>query len=135
MININLERYYSPFGVHGRLITPSIELCTVEKPWHGNQPFISCIPESTYLCQRVQSPVHGDTYEVMEVPERTHILFHKGNSPRDVKGCIAVGKAWEILGNQLYIRDSYHGFRQFMEAMSDVNQFELTITAFRPAYP
>ena len=41
---------------------------------------------------RRNSPKFGpNTWEVCDVPDRTHILFHAGNRASDVQGCIAPG--------------------------------------------
>lgn len=63
---------------------------TVEEEWHDNRPFISCIPAATYICRRVDSPKFGDTFEVMDVPGRTHVLFHALNTEEGTMGCIGV---------------------------------------------
>ena len=51
---------------------------TLEEAWVRNTPNISCIPPGMYTCRRVDSPKFGDTFEVADVPGRSHILFHKG---------------------------------------------------------
>lgn len=76
----------------GRLTVGSEIFWTVEKPWKDNQPFISCIPAGKYEITKGDSPRFGpNTWQVMDVPGRTHILFHVGNTSDDVVGCIAVG--------------------------------------------
>ena len=62
----------------------------VENPWMDNQAFVSCIPAGTYKAfTRVGS--NGNVIELEDVPGRTHIQFHAGNTAADVDGCIAVG--------------------------------------------
>ena len=62
----------------------------VENPWMDNQTFVSCIPAGTYKAfTRVGS--NGNVIELEDVPGRTHIQFHVGNTAADVDGCIAVG--------------------------------------------
>jgi len=39
-------------------------------------PFLSSIPTGIYICRRVDSPRFSNTFEITEVPGRTHILFH-----------------------------------------------------------
>lgn len=76
----------------GRLVCGEEVFWTVEKPWKDNKPFISCIPAGKYKIEKGDSPRFGpDTWQVMDVPGRTHILFHVGNTSADVVGCIAVG--------------------------------------------
>jgi len=51
----------------------------------------SCIPDGEYECVPHVSPHHGETYLVKNVPERTDILFHAGNTEADTRGCIILG--------------------------------------------
>jgi hypothetical protein len=42
--------------------------------------------------RRTNSPRFGpDTWQVQDVPDRTHILFHVANTSADVVGCIGCG--------------------------------------------
>jgi hypothetical protein len=82
----------------GRLVVPGVTrtLFTLEDPWLDNHPRTSCIPANDYKC----AP-HGweaDTsfkfkrvWEVLDVPRRSAILFHAGNTHQDTHGCILVG--------------------------------------------
>jgi hypothetical protein len=65
---------------------------TCELPWLNNTPDTSCIPAGTYRCVPHDSPVHPNTWELMNVPGRDAILIHNGNAAeQDSKGCILVG--------------------------------------------
>ena len=44
-----------------------------------NKPNESCIPTGQYFCTRIISPKFGESFEVINVPNRTKILIHKGN--------------------------------------------------------
>lgn len=82
----------TPQAVFGALIEDGIPfVVTLEEPWLNNQRGASCIPVGAYVCRRVISPKFGDTFEVTNVPGRSHILFHKGNTTDDTEGCILVG--------------------------------------------
>lgn len=82
----------------GQLVVPGINrtLFTLEDPWLDNHPRTSCIPAGDYRC----SP-HGweartsfkfkRVWEVLNVPRRSAILFHAGNTHQDTHGCILVG--------------------------------------------
>lgn len=97
---------------------------TAELPWKDNMVGLSCIPAGTYTCKRTISPHFGETFEITEVPRRTHILFHKGNIPmQDSKGCILVGEQFEPPG----IIHSGHGFGEFMSLLKGIESFNLTI--------
>lgn len=132
-MNATLERFaYTPFGTFGVLTYKGKSLVTVEKPWLGNIPNESCIPEGMYTCKRYSSARFPDTFEVTEVEGRSHILFHVGNSAKDVKGCIAVG---QLLDNKSYrILHSRFAFNQFMFDLYGHEEFGLKVTQFKAAY-
>ncbi|MCI0551090.1 MAG: DUF5675 family protein [Anaerolineae bacterium] len=113
------------FGVlrHGNI--PFV--LTMELPWQDNQSNVSCIPPGRYQCVRVLSPQFGDTFEVLNVPGREHILFHKGNYLRNTKGCILVGEKFEGPPSSPYIVDSGHAFEEFKMLLAGHKEFWLTI--------
>jgi len=89
-----LDRFaYHPEGTLGVLRASVASFYTVEKPWESNTPFKSCIPEGEYPMTWEESPKFGMCWHVNDVPGRTHILIHVGNTPRDVVGCVAVGRS------------------------------------------
>ena len=121
---------YSDDAAFGVLIDDKIPFClTLERPWLDNQTNISCIPAGTYLCKRVDSPRFGDTFEVTNVPGRTHILFHKGNIADDTHGCIIAGEEFghPTLGEEA-LKSSGHAYKEFMSKLEGVNQFALIIS-------
>lgn len=123
-----LERFcYSDSATFGRMSVEGRVLYTVERPWVGNLPRVSCIPEGTYRC-RPRPFFRGgyDAVEVCNVPGRTHILFHRGNRAVDVLGCIAVGAGLGVLGSDWAVLKSAEGFQLFMEAFGGKN-FTLAI--------
>ena len=81
----------------GRLYCEGEFLCfTLENTWADNQPRISCIPEGTYDLTTKTYGRFYDRYDhpivvVKNVPGRSEILFHKGNTSSETAGCILVG--------------------------------------------
>lgn len=57
---------------------------------NGNQHDISCVPEGVYDVVKEKNE-KGDVFRVLNVPDRSGILIHKGNFKRDTKGCIIPG--------------------------------------------
>lgn len=105
---------------------------TLEDPWRDNIPEQSCIPPGLYACKRVQSPRFGETFEVTGVPNRTHILFHAGNTIGDTEGCILIGEAYAGLG----IAYSKAGFQEFLDTLKGETSFALHIVNhFADAHP
>mgnify|MGYP003132802307 CR=1 FL=1 len=90
---------------------------------YHTQPNISCIPLGFYRCKRVNSPRFGDTFEITNVPGRSHILLHKGNRETDTLGCVLVAESFSEIG----IGQSAAGFSEFMDMMGEDTVFNLTI--------
>lgn len=68
----------------------SIPLVTCERPDNGNQP-MGCIPAGNYKVTPFNSPTKGHVFLVHDVPNRSMIEIHKGNTIADTEGCILVG--------------------------------------------
>lgn len=103
---------------------------TLEPEDKGNQKNISCIPEGMYYCKPVNSPKFGWTYEVVDVPNRSNILFHKGNREGDTEGCILVGESFGELDGKTAILDSKGGYNEFREKAAGVPITLTIVSAF-----
>ncbi|MCZ4407269.1 DUF5675 family protein [Cryomorphaceae bacterium 1068] len=90
-MRFNLIRIYGNQGTNGYLIAEGKLVCkTIELPWRMNQPNVSCIPEGQYILKARYSPRFGHCVEVVNVPNRSHILLHPANNAlRELRGCIA----------------------------------------------
>lgn len=78
-------------------------LWTCEDLWQDNRPNVSCIPDGSYTCV----PHAWGTKEpfkfkrvwlVKNVPGRSGILIHAGNTHLDTLGCILVGRGISSTG-------------------------------------
>lgn len=107
---------------------------TLERPWVDNQANISCIPAGSYTCQRIRSPKFGDTFEVTNVPNRSHVLFHKGNTVEDTHGCILVAEEFSGTFDHPMLASSQRGFGELMQLLDGRTTFELVIMDV-PALP
>lgn len=134
MIRVNLTRFYTMFETFGLIELPNaLRLFTVECPWQDNEKWISCIPEGSYVCTRHDSPSHGETFLVNNVPGRSHILFHVANTSADLHGCIGIAKGPAIfLEKRWGLGNSTKGMTEFMRALTGIPAFELIIKQFRP---
>jgi len=80
----------------GELFLNGERMCdTLENPWVNNKKNISCIPKGEYKV-RLRYPRESATRDylhllVEDVENRSYILFHIGNTPKDTRGCILVG--------------------------------------------
>ena len=74
--------------------------CTLELPWRDNRRNISRIPAGEYEAIKYYSPKFKRTMILLlDVPERTGIEIHPGNTIDDTTGCIVVGSAWGDINN------------------------------------
>src|ERR1700759_4207737 len=80
-------------GTFGKITEQNGEIIchTCELAWHDNEPQKSCIPAGTYNVVPHNSTAHPGTWELMDVPDRSGILIHNGNTENDSLGCILVG--------------------------------------------
>ena len=123
MITVKLERFcYSDFGTFGYLYLPNGEqLATVERPWIGNQPRVSCIPIGEYDCEPRRYNKGGyDAVEVLNVPKRTHILLHIGNYVRNSNGCILINSRHGAFNQEWCGSASKKAFRSYMEQVGNI---------------
>tara|TARA_Y100001938_G_scaffold71972_1_gene99883 strand:- start:1 stop:492 length:492 start_codon:yes stop_codon:yes gene_type:complete len=98
--NINLlllRDTFSDESIIGELFINGERFCdTLELPYRDNQRSISCIPTGEYKV-RLRLPRESATRDylhllVKDVKDRSHILFHRGNTAKDSRGCILVGQ-------------------------------------------
>jgi hypothetical protein len=72
---------------------------TLELPYKDNQRSISCIPKGKYNV-RLRLPRESATRDylhllIQDVKDRDFILFHRGNTISDSRGCVLVGLSRE----------------------------------------
>lgn len=133
MEEIILERIASlPFGMFGRIDFGEKTLYTVEREWKNNERMISCIPNGIYTCKRGFFNRGGyETIEICDVPDRSHILFHIANFPRELNGCIGLGESIGIIttvrGPELGVINSRVAFNYFCDKMLSLTPFKLII--------
>ena len=113
-----LKRSQRPNCTIGEL---SNGMYVLERPWLNNAHDISCIPSGTYTCVRINSPKFGVVFEVTNVPDRSHILIHNGNTVEDCKGCLLIGK---VKGYES-IASSRDALKELMETMPDKWELEI----------
>lgn len=116
---VTLERFaYTPFGTFGRLAVDGFQCYTVERPWLNNKVGQSCIPEGEYELSPGRFNRGGyRAYQLMDVPGRSLIKIHIGNTMDDVIGCIAPGMSLGYLNNKWGVTNSKTAFDRFMDVM------------------
>ncbi len=103
---------------------------TIEKPWKGNAPDISCVPAGIYDFKPRLSPSQGETYylenkklgvTLSEKPGRTFIQIDIANIQSELLGCIAVGNGFGIYKNEWSVRDSAKTKGKLMKLLNGEN--------------
>ena len=100
---------------------------TLEDRWFDNEPQLSCIPVGKYKIKIHNSPKFGRVFQVMDVPGRSHILIHAGNTKEDTHGCILLGLMYGTIGTETAILSSRAALANFMTAMNTYSEAELEI--------
>lgn len=114
-----------PTGTLGTLETSSGFRCfTIERPWQDNEPNVSCIPDGSYECLPFSGKRFKNVVQVMNVPDRSYILFHGANRPSDVQGCIGPGVSFGFEGVTPRVNSSQAALRSLL---SEGTSFDLTI--------
>lgn len=121
-------------GTFGILMYGGRYLLTGELPWRNNLRGHSCIPKGHYIVQMRTSPRFGRCYQLLDVEERTHILFHNGNFCGDtllglkthVNGCILLGLSRGKLDRQNAVFSSRRARHRFENEVGG-KDFELEI--------
>lgn len=95
-----IRERFSDKSTIGKLYVNGEYFCyTLELPWLNNRRRVSCIPAGEYKV-RLRLARESATRDylhllIQDVPNRTYILFHRGNKPSHTKGCILVGQTFE----------------------------------------
>jgi len=100
---------------------------TLEPPDWENIIDKSSIPAQTYAIQSHYSPKFHDTWMVVDVPGRLHILFHAGNTVDHTAGCIILGESIFKLQGDRAVKNSGNTFKRFLNYMQDYEKGTLTI--------
>jgi hypothetical protein len=110
-------------GMFGVLVDREIPFAVTLEP-DGTQ--VKYIPSGVYDCHSTMYHKGGyPTFEII-VPGRERILFHKGNTEADTRGCVLVGESFGVLNGKPGILQSGEGFSEFMSKVGD--SFRLTVS-------
>lgn len=113
-------------GTFGILCLGNIPLCvTCEDPWNDNKPNISCIPAGHYQCTKFNGARFSDVWEILNVPKRSAILIHNGNTIADTHGCVLVGSSFGALDGMPGVMDSVKTLTMLRHVLPDM--FDLII--------
>ncbi len=96
---------------------------TLELGWKENQKNISCIPTGTYPVKIWESPKFGKCFLVENVPDRSSILIHAGNTKDDTQGCILIGTRF----NQNMIQESRIALNSLLSELEHCKEITLEV--------
>ena len=115
-------------GTFGVLrIQKQVFCVTLEPADRENEVNRSSIPAQQYRCRRWKSTRFGDTYLVMDVPGRSGIVLHPGNTDTDTAGCIILAQHFGKLRGNRAVLNSGRTFQRFITRMRPHDFFHLTI--------
>lgn len=108
---------------------------SLELPYLNNQRKISCIPEGVYQVKKITSPSQGLCFSIQNVPQRDHILIHKGNyagsdNPNtgkpDILGCVLLGTSLADITKD-GVAEVINSKATMNKLLALTDEFELTI--------
>jgi Family of unknown function (DUF5675) len=119
-----LSRTYFPDGTNGKLECEGKLIClTIELPWKNNETKVSCIPEGKYFIKKRYSKKFQWHLEVLDVKNRSLILFHTANNAlQQLKGCIAPVTKFSGPGLGLMSRKAFSKLKNLVNPILDKNE-------------
>jgi hypothetical protein len=129
---IYLTRTYFPDGTNGTIQCEGKVICnTIELPWKRNEKRVSCIPEGKYFIKKRYSQKFKWHLEVVDVANRSLILFHSANNAlQELNGCIAPVTKLSGPGLGLMSRKAFEKLKTLVyKALDNKESVELLITS------
>ncbi|WP_319759664.1 DUF5675 family protein [Maridesulfovibrio sp.] len=116
----------------GVIVVAGKAVCwTLEEPWRNNKADISCVPEGKYPLKLEFSPSKGrQLWTIKDVPGRSYVRIHTGNTVDDTEGCPLTGTRPGYLNGKRAVLGSREGFKDFMAVMSGSGKAEIEIKSF-----
>lgn len=135
---ITLERFaVTEWGTLGKISLPNGHtLATLEPPPFQNKRGVSCIPCGLYnlvereslLMRRLSQGKIERAWFLADVPDRTAILIHPGNTLKDTSGCILAGTRHAIYRGVPAVINSRLACAQLAQSLYDEANPSLLIT-------
>ena len=121
---ISITRTYFPNGTNGKLECEGKFICnTIELPRKNNETRVSCIPEGKYFIKKRYSKKFQWHLEVLDVKNRSLILFHPANNAlQELNGCIAPVTKLSGPGLGLMSRKAFATLKNLAYKVLDTNE-------------
>lgn len=130
---IKLNRFcFARDATLGRFVLGEQAYYTLELPWRYNRRNVSCIPPGRYVLTLHERPDGRDAVLLHSVPDRTEIMFHSGNYPRDTNGCILPGCGYTSRDTDTQIHASALALDQLYKFVSLFNEVALDVRNYNP---
>ena len=108
------------------VIDEKIECLILEAPDLNNQKNISCIPVGIYDCEKYYSTKYGcECARLLNVPDRTYISIHYGNTAIDTDGCLLPGKHTGYLYGERAVVSSKSALKGILNKLPDTFRLEI----------
>ena len=108
---------------------------TLEEPWRDadgdglGDLKVSRIPPGTYsVFRRWSESRRREVFEVRDVPGRSAILIHSGNTVADTEGCILLGQREGVFEQEPAVLVSRPAVEALMARFAGIDIFTLTVT-------
>jgi len=126
----NLKLYRIEHGDHETIgvavIDGKIECLVLEPPDCHNMENVSCIPAGTYECEKYYSSRFLKVCaRILNVPNRTDISIHNGNTVEDTSGCLLTGKYSGYLNGKRGVLDSIRTLGALMSMLPEKFNLEI----------
>ena len=126
LIRLEENERHGTFGI--LKVQKRIYCATLEPPDRENKSNVSSIPAQQYTCRPWATPRYPEAWEVCNVPGRSAILFHAGNTEEHTAGCILLGRNHAVLSvDNRGVVNSGQTFQRFLGDMRGYESFHLTI--------
>ena len=121
---LELSRTYFPDGTNGKLECEGKLIClTIELPWKNKETKVSCIPKGKYFIKKRYSKKFQWHLEVLDVKNRSLILFHSANNAlQELNGCIAPVTKFSGPGLGLMSRKAFSKLKNLVNPILDKNE-------------
>jgi len=125
-----VREVFSKDGILGKLYDDEGDQIAVTMEHSYNS--LPKLQAGVYRCQRGMHSLHSnpkpfETFEIMDVPNHTGILFHVGNYNDDSNGCVLIGRACIGSAKGCMLTSSQATFQRFMLDLDGVDSFMLTV--------
>ena len=124
-----IRAFHSEKAILGMLKVEGIDhqpIFTLENPLRATLED-SAIPNGKYKCKPHSGTKYQNVWEVCNVPGRSAILIHWGNTEKDTRGCILVGLEAGMLISDPAVKSSKLAV-ELLRKLIGAQGFELEVT-------